>query len=454
MPNEIDKLNRLACLFAPHATLYAVGGFVRDGLLDCKSYDIDICSQLRVDDVKSILLNTEFAVSDKSLRMGTVHISADNFVAEYTTFRTDSYDGTSGNHAPDKVVFTDDILKDALRRDFKCNAVYLDILKNQIVDPLGGIDDINHRTLSTTDSPEAVFEADGFRILRLVRFASELGFDIEADTWRVAKANAWRVKDIAAERIRDELCRIFIADTAHPELKLKDAHLRGFRLLDELGLIDLLLPELASLKGLEQKKKYHLYDAYEHSVKAYELSPPRLRWAALLHDLGKRIAFDSNNGESMRGHDEIGAELAGKLLARLKFSNADRHRTVKIIRKHMVDLKGDTSFNKLRRFAVVNNDVIDDVCDIKDIDAEASCGRKPEINRVREACQAVKRDGTPLSLRELKVNGNDLMELGVESRDIGKMLEALFEDTVLNPDLNDRDKALEYVRRKRNKLDK
>ena len=119
-----EQLNSLAALFAPHATLYAVGGFVRDGLLGCEAYDVDVCSKLTVEEVKSILLNTDFTVSDKNLRMGTVIIKARDFVAEYTTFRTDSYDIASGAHSPNAVKFTDDISEDARRRDFKCCILY------------------------------------------------------------------------------------------------------------------------------------------------------------------------------------------------------------------------------------------------------------------------------------------------------------------------------------------
>ncbi|MCM1306865.1 MAG: HD domain-containing protein [Bacteroides sp.] len=447
--DNLEKLNELAALFAPHATLYAVGGFVRDRLLGCEAYDVDVCSKLQAGEVKAILSGSEFAVSDKSLRMGTVRIWSDDFAAEYTAFRTDSYDRSSGAHSPSEVRFTDDISEDARRRDFKCNAVYLDILNDSVVDPIGGVRDIENKILSTADDPNKVFEADGLRILRLVRFASELGFVIEDETKRVAKDNAWRAADISPERIRDELSKIFTADTVR--LKLKDAHLRGFRLLDELGLVDLLLPELASLKGLAQKKQYHIYDAYEHSIKAFELSPPHLRWAALLHDIGKRAAFEKNGGENMRGHDEIGAQMADGIFKRLRFSNADRERNVKLILKHMVDIKGDTSPHKLRRFAARNSEIMDDLCVIKDVDAEASCGHKVAMNRLRDAWEEVKGDGTPLSLKDLKVDGNDLLALGAESKNIGDMLKELLDDTILNPALNDRKKALEYVKRKLNK---
>ena len=246
-----DKLIALANCFKPFATLYEVGGAVRDELLGIDCFDVDVCAQLVVDDVKKILSNTDFVVSDRNLRMGTVHISSGDFVCEYTTFRTDSYDVSSGEHTPKDVRFTTDMNLDAKRRDFKCNALYKDVLTGEIVDLLGGVEDVKNKIVSTADGPEIVFEADGLRILRMVRFAAELGFDVEKNTYEVAKKNAWRVKDIAVERIRDELEKIFVADAKHPELNLKDAHVRGLRMLDDLGLVDMLLPELASLKGLE-----------------------------------------------------------------------------------------------------------------------------------------------------------------------------------------------------------
>ena len=448
MAVDVAKLNELAALFAPHATLYCVGGYVRDGLLGCESSDVDICSKLRVDEVKTLLAGTGFFVSDKNLRMGTVHISSDGFVAEYTTFRTDSYERASGAHSPTEVCFTDDIALDARRRDFKCNAVYKDILSGEIVDPTGGVHDIGNMVLSTADSPECVFEADGLRILRLVRFASELGFDIESETLRVAKQNAWRVKDIAVERIRDELCKIFVSDTAHKSLGLKRAHLRGLNLLDELGLLDLLLPELAALKGVPQKKKYHLYDVYGHTVKAFELSPPNLRWIALLHDLGKPAALANNGGENMHGHDEISAELASGILNRLKFSNADKAHIVAAVRWHMTDLRGDMSKSKLRRFAVRHSDIMDDLSAFREIDCLASNGNPPEHNTLREVWDEVRSDGTPLHIKQLKVDGNDLIAMGAEREEIGRLLEELFDETVLNPSMNDRDKAISYLKKR------
>ena len=438
------KLKALAGLFPSDSPLYLVGGFVRDELLGINSFDVDVCSQLDVYSVKTLLLNSDFAVSDKNLRMGTVVISSGDFKVEYTTFRTDSYDRTRGDHSPESVVFTTDQKLDALRRDFACNAVYKNVLSGEIVDLVGGVEDIQKKLLKTVDEPEKVFEADGLRILRLVRFAAELGFDVEEKTFAVAKASAWRVKDIAVERIRDELDKIFVADTKHPDLHLEKAHLVGFRLLDELGLVDMLLPEVAALKGLQQPVKWHLYDAFAHTVKAFEIAPPHLRWVALLHDIGKADCMAKQG--NMHGHDVVGAEMAQKVLERFKFSNADVKRIVDIVRWHMIDIDGNMSWNKLRWFAVKHIDVADDVCAFKCVDSEASCGQ-PHDSRLKDALAEVRSDGTPLSLRELKVSGEDLIDLGVEPKRRAEILQNLWKETVLNLSLNTREKALAYINR-------
>ncbi len=468
MAVDAEKLESLAKLFAPYAPLYAVGGYVRDGILGFRRSDIDICSALTAEEVKSALVGSEFCVSDKSLRMGTVLITSCGFAAEYTAFRTESYDRSSGAHAPAQVRFTTDITADARRRDFSCNAVYMQIMTGETVDPTGGVNDIKCHILRAADEPNKVFEADGLRILRLVRFACELGFEVDGGTYASAKRNVWRVRDIAPERIREELNRIFVADICKKDAKartvgafasgkdngLSAAHVRGIRMLDDLGLVYMLLPELAELKGLQQPKKYHLYDAYEHSLRAYEVAPPEIRWAALLHDVGKRRAYEINGGANMHGHDSIGADMAREVLNRLKFSNADRDRTVALIRSHMTDLKGDMSWNKLRRFVAEHSDIADDLCALRDADVYASGGRIPERNRLRDAWEEVKADGTPLSVRELKVNGNDLMAVGVEKKRIGEVLNALLAETVLNPELNERQKALNFVIKKSESLRK
>lgn len=444
MPSVQEKLQSLGRLFPPDKPLYLVGGFVRDELLKINSYDIDVCSELDVKDVKALLKGSDFAVSDKNLRMGTVVISSEDMKVEYTTFRTDSYDRTRGDHSPTDVAFTKDQKLDALRRDFACNAVYKNVVSGEIVDLVGGVDDIKNRVLRTADEPERVFEADGLRVLRLVRFAAELGFEIEKKTFEIAKANAWRVKDIVVERVRDELDKIFVADTKHPDLHLEKGHLAGLRLLDEFGLLEMLLPEVTALKGLKQPVKWHLYDGFEHTVKAFEVAPPNLRWTALLHDIGKAECMARQG--NMHGHDIVGEGMAREVLERLRFSNAETERICSLVRWHMVDLKNDMSWQKLRWFAVEHIDIADDLCAFKRADSEASCGEAHD-SRLKDALAEVRADGTPLSLKDLKVGGYDLVELGIEPRRRTEILRELWRDTVLNPNLNDRGKALACVKK-------
>ena len=221
-------------------------------------------------------------------------------------FRTDSYPAGSGAHRPESVTFTEDMREDAARRDFTANAVYFDPLTEKFTDFFGGAEDIKRKVLRAVREPDKVFAEDGHRVLRLVRFSAELGFLAEEETFASAKRNARLVLDIAKERVFAELDRIATADTAYPALGNADGHVRGLALMDALGLTELLIPELAALGGLEQPKKYHVFDARRHSDLAFAVSPPAVRWAALLHDIGKRPAHDAQG--NMHGHETVGAE--------------------------------------------------------------------------------------------------------------------------------------------------
>jgi tRNA nucleotidyltransferase (CCA-adding enzyme) len=287
MQIELSKnLIKLAQLFT--SPLYVVGGHVRNSLLGIESFDVDLASDLTPQQVAELLDGTEFSLASINKRLGTLKIivigGRESF--EYTTFREDSYP-QSGAHSPQEVCFTNDILTDAKRRDFKANAVYYDILQDKIIDLLGGLNDIKHRVISTTRSPMEVFSEDGLRILRMVRQACELGFDIDGNTFKVAAENVDLLKDISAQRIREELIKIINADHKYPSLILPNAHERGIRLLDELGALKYVLPDLAESKGFNQHSKFHCHDVFEHTMIVFKNCPPSARIAALLHDLAK-----------------------------------------------------------------------------------------------------------------------------------------------------------------------
>lgn len=443
--NVPEKLKKLALLLP--VDLYIVGGYVRDCLLNIESGDIDICSPLTVQEIEKFLAGSDFEILPVNLRVGTAIVKSGDFKAEYTCFRSDSYPEDSGAHSPQSVNFISDIKVDALRRDFTANAVYFDIKKEQIIDIVGGVEDIENKVLRAADIPEKVFGEDGLRVLRLVRFAAELGFSVEQKTFDAAKMFSSRLKDIAPERIRVELDRILIADTAHPNLSGGGAHLKAVRLLDELGALAFLFPELTAMRNLQQKAKYHRYNAFEHSIKAFEVAPPQVRLAALLHDIGK-LPTQVEQG-NMHGHDLVGADMARDRLTKLKYPKTVVDRVVKLIRLHMYDLRGETKEGKIRLFIARNRDIIEDLFLLQRADCEASMGERPtHTERMERIYAEMKMDGTPFSLSDLKVNGHDTENFGIIKCARGQLLQELLENAILNANLRTREAQLDYLKRK------
>ena len=351
-----------------------------------------------------------------------------------TAFRTDSYPAGSGAHRPESVTFTEDMREDAARRDFTANAVYFDA------------EDIKRKVLRAVREPDKVFAEDGHRVLRLVRFSAELGFLAEEETFASAKRNARLVLDIAKERVFAELNRIATADTAYPALGNADGHVRGLALMDALGLTELLIPELAALGGLEQPKKYHVFDARRHSDLAFAVSPPAVRWAALLHDIGKRPAHDAQG--NMHGHETVGAELALRRLLALGMPKGRAERTAELVRWHMVDLKGDMSDGKLRLFLAEHSDIAEDLIALKRADAFATRASDVGELHIERVWREMLADGTPLAVKDLPVGGLEAERAGFSGREIGEALAALHREAVLNPVLRERDKALAFLQKR------
>ncbi len=231
VPRELKKLS--AFLSAP---IYIVGGFVRNSVLfnnvESLNYtDVDICGSLTPDQIRKELSNVA-SVKDVNPRIGTVLIIYCGKQFEYTTFRRDSYP-IGGKHTPDSVEFVNNIETDALRRDFTVNALYCDVMTNEVVDVVGGLDDIKARRIRTVRSPQETFSEDGLRLLRMIRFACELGFDIEPETFKGAKESRDQLRDITVERKREELQKILVSNTKY---NLKGTVSMGIRKMCELGL--------------------------------------------------------------------------------------------------------------------------------------------------------------------------------------------------------------------------
>lgn len=440
--NISQDLKRLAQLFP--APLYVVGGAVRDFLIGKEVHDYDLTSPLPADKVVALLSETEFKTTPHSLRLGTIGIKVGDMVMEYTAFRKDSY-AKDGGHLPQKVEFNCTQIEDAERRDFTINAIYYDVIKEEIVDPLGGLEDIKNKIIRTTRRPDDVMEEDALRILRLVRFSSSLGYDIEDKTYNSAKRRAYTLGEIAKERIREEFEKILVADTV---CGIKDAQIRGIELMVELGIMKEVVPEMLESLSVKQNAKYHAYDVYHHVLETVKLVPPHLRLVAFLHDVGKPRSID-NKGH-MRAHASVGASMARGILTRLRYPKKDIGRVVKLISTHMFNTKCDCSIEDVRVFILENQGIIDDYCILKQADFIAhgkESGISPSVQVVKDTREDMVKNGTAFNLKELPIEGRDLIVLGVEPSKRGVCLKGLLDYGARQGRALSREECIQYVKR-------
>lgn len=411
-------LKNLAEIFP--SDLYVVGGAVRDSLRGVETEDTDLAGAAKPEEVKAALSGSGYKVCDSSPKLGTLIISCDREKFEYTTFRTDSYPEGSGVHKPDSVIFTDDIEKDCRRRDFRCNAIYYDIKREKLVDPLCGAEDVEKKLLRTTRSAEGVFSEDGLRIMRLIRFVSTLGFTPDGEAVLAAKKLSGRLKDVSAERIRDEL-----------DKTLKGANVvNAMQLMLSTGALRQVIPELAENEGVEQPANVHKYDALTHAFHTAAEAREDIKLAALLHDVGKAEAIKKDG--NMHSHAEYGAALAKEITKRLKYPNAVIAETEALIREHMYDVNANARESKLRRFVARNIGHIDKLIALVRADSKGTglfddC---PRADRFQATYDKMKENDIPFTVRQLDVNGDDIKKLGFKGEEIGKALDLLLTECI------------------------
>ena len=433
--------------------LYVVGGAVRNFLIDGSlSADIDLAGAIPAQQFIKVL--NDFGIKESAVypRTGTVMFSDGGYHYEYTTFRRDTYVG--GEHLPVKSEFTEDILEDALRRDFKCNAIYYDVQNNDIIDLLGGVEDINNKTLSTVCEPDKVFSVDGLRLMRLARFAGELNFQPTYETLQSAKKYADNILDIAPERIFSELKMILSSDSKYP-FSDPIGHYRGLKILDKTRVLDKFLPELTEGRGMVQRADFHKYDVLEHSIRTVLYSHPTIRLGALFHDIGKPFCF-LRDGYYYH-HFSEGEKIAEKVLKRLKADKATIDLVKFLVREHMVDLDCSMSESKVRKFLVKHQDRLDELRRVKQADFRASLeieSTAPTIIKWKKIYDKMQADGTPFNLKDLKVSSSDLMDIGYKGQQIGKELKALFDYAVLNPNKNNHQTLMTLAKKHFDKLQK
>ncbi|HEX3746803.1 MAG TPA: CCA tRNA nucleotidyltransferase [Bryobacteraceae bacterium] len=322
---EAETLAHQAIARLRHAghQAYLVGGCVRDLLLGGKPKDFDVATDARPDRIMSLFPNSGCV----GAHFGVVLVRDAFAQVEVATFRSDN-DYTDGRR-PDSVQFEHDARQDVLRRDFTINGLMMDPDTGTVLDYVEGRADLDRRVVRAIGDPALRFREDHLRLLRAVRFAARLGFAIDAETFAAMQRDHALVRSVAAERVRDELARILTEGGAR----------RGFELLDESGLLEVILPEAAAMKGVEQPPQYHPEgDVWVHTLLLLEgMHHPTLTLAlgALLHDIGKPNTFRMADRIRFDGHVEEGVRLAHQILTRLRFSNDEIAQVEALVDNHM-----------------------------------------------------------------------------------------------------------------------
>ncbi len=439
MVNVSENLKELAKIFG--GELYIVGGYVRNSLLNYPISDIDIAAKFSPGEVREMLKGSKFLVKTTSEKLFTLKIICDKESYEYTSFRIDSY---SVGHTPENIASTLDIREDALRRDFKMNAIYYDIANEVIVDPLLGVADIKNRIISTTREGEEVFCEDGLRLMRLARMSAELNFEVDTPTMDAAKRYAAKIKEISKERIREELNKILVADTAY---NVPYAHYKGLKLLTEIGIMNYILPELILGMGMKQRKDFHKYDVFEHTLMTVKYSAKNIRLAALMHDVGKPKSY-LQSGRYV-GHDKEGYILTEEILLRLKYPNNIITETKRLVLNHMFDLKMEAKENTVRLFIQRNYDIFDKLCELKQADYLGGGimeGESPSVIMLKKTYNEMIQEKVPFTIGDLKISGKDLIEAGIPPKKRGEILNNLLKECALKESkLNSLEEQKKYL---------
>jgi poly(A) polymerase len=323
MPHIVIELGERVA--AAGGQLYIVGGWVRDRLMDRESWEVDLATSLTPLEMKSAAQGLG-SVFDIGERFGTVGLRADETLLEITTFRADEY--AAGSRHP-RITPVRDIEEDLARRDFTINAMALSVAPDpgRFIDPFGGMSDIERRCIKTPGDPAPRMAEDPLRMMRAVRFAAQLDFDIESGLLSVLSSGARQLDDISRERRREELERILVSP--HPD--------SGIRTLVDTGLMDLVSPEVSAMKGVEQPPAYHRADVLEHTLLTMTYLAPDalLRRAALFHDAGKPSTRVTEPKTMFPEHDKLSEQLTMRSMRHLRYGNEEIRKTAFLVRMHM-----------------------------------------------------------------------------------------------------------------------
>lgn len=436
MPEAANYI--IQTLMAHGYEAYIVGGCVRDSVLGRTPQDWDITTSATPEQTKALFRRT----IDTGIEHGTVTIMMDHVGYEVTTYRVD---GKYEDHRrPKEVTFTASLLEDLKRRDFTINAMAYNEQEG-LVDIFGGAEDLRLGIIRCVGVPQERFDEDALRILRAVRFAAQLDFEIEAKTRQAIREKAEFLRNISAERIQVELTKLITSD--HPE-RIIDAY--------ELGITAIVLPEFDTMMETPQHTVYHKYDVGRHTVAVMQNidATPVLRWAALLHDSAKPECrtTDEQGVDHFYGHPKAGKAIARRVLRRMKLDNDTIQRVERLVEWHDFGLDGTVTKKTLRRaLNQMGPDLFDDYAKLRRADMLGQSDymqekKQQDYRHLLEMYREIREAQECLLIRDLKLDGKDLIAMGVQpGPDMGKILNDLLQQVLEEPQLNTKEKLKELV---------
>lgn len=428
IPKDVEKI--IEHLNSAGYEAYVVGGCVRDSIMEKAPHDWDVCTSATPEVVKSLFSHT----TDYGMKHGTITVFADKEGYEITTFRAET--DYSDHRHPDTVEFVTDLNSDLSRRDFTINALAYNN-KSQLIDVFNGLDDIRNQIIRCVGNADERFKEDALRILRALRFAATLGFDIEDKTSEAIHYNVHLLKYIAEERKRDEL------------MKLLGGNYTTKILLEYSDVIAEVIPEIQLCVGFNQNNRYHCYDVYEHMVHAVENGiTPIEKFALLIHDIGKPHCYtEDKKGGHFYGHPAISEEIAKDVVNHLKFDNDSKKTILELVKYHDIEIP-ITKKSVLKLLNRLGEERALQLMDVKlaDILAHAPGTQDALIEKwkifnrllgevlVEEDC---------FSRKNLAVNGNDIKALGVaEGPEIGQIIQTLMDEITSEQIANEKEVLL------------
>ncbi|OCN02761.1 tRNA nucleotidyltransferase [Clostridium sp. W14A] len=442
IPSQVDSV--LQILTRNEFDACVVGGCVRDSLLGKAPTDWDVATSALPEETMRVL--DGFSIIKTGLKHGTVTVLSDGMPIEVTTYRVDG--AYSDGRRPDEVTFTGLLTEDLSRRDFTVNAMAYR-RTGGLVDRFGGRDDLKQKTIRCVGNPDIRFREDGLRILRALRFASVLDFTIDSETAESLNRNRTMLDGIARERICSEFTKLLCGPGA-------ERILREYR-----SVIEEFIPEIGASFDFPQNNPHHIFDVWEHTIRSVAAAPAdlTLRLTMLLHDLGKPYCYseDRSGIGHFYGHPEISGKMADVILKRLRYSRKMIGTVALLVRQHDLSLSGGEKILR-RRLNRLGEDNLRMLIEVRRADTLAKSlkdqEKLPLLENIREMFETIIREKQCYSLRNLAVNGADLIDAGVpEGAEVGRLLTLLLDAVIEGKCANQREALLDYVKTERGKLD-